>query len=101
MPKGPIVPLLPERPTRNAQLVPGNGPLAKVPPAAAFIVVVVVFAVGVLVGGPTGAVVLGVLVLALAGLLASTWGVLHPSQRAGRVAVLLILVGIAIVLAVR
>jgi len=64
-------------------------------------VVVAVFAAGVLIGGTVGAIVLGVLALALAWLLASTWGALHASQRAGRVSVLLILVALAIVLAVR
>ena len=92
---------LPQRPTRKAQLLPGDGPLARVPPVAAFLVVVAVFAVAVVVGGAVGAVVLGVLALAMAWLLASTWGALHPSQRAGRVAVLLVLVAIAVVLAVR
>ncbi|TDP96244.1 DUF6703 family protein [Labedaea rhizosphaerae] len=92
---------LPQRPSRKGQLLPGDGLLARVPPVAAFLIVVAVFAGGVLIGGAIGALVLGVLALALAGLLASTWGALHTSQRAGRVAVLLILVVIAITLAVR
>jgi hypothetical protein len=92
---------VPQRPTSKAPLLPGNGPLTRVPPVAAFLGVVVVFAIGALIGGAIGAVVLGVLALAMAGLLASTWGALHPSQRAVRVFVLLILVAIAVILAVR
>lgn len=95
------MPLLPQRPSRTGQLLPGDGPLARVPPTAAFIVVVAVFAAAVLIGGTVGAIVLGVLALAMAWLLASTWGALHASQRAGRVSVLLILVALAIALAVR
>ena len=95
------MPLLPPRPTRKAQLLPGDGPLSRVPPIAAFLVVAAVFAVGVIVGGVVGAIVLGVLALGMAALLASTWGVLNPSQRGGRVVVLLVLVALAVVLAVR
>lgn len=92
---------LPQRQTRKAQLVPGDGPLARVPPLAAFLVIAAVFAVGVVVGGVVGAIVLAVLAIAMAGLLASTWVVLRPSERAGRVVVLLILLAIAVILVVR
>lgn len=92
---------MPQRPTSKAPLLPGDGPLARMPAMAGFLVVVVVFAVGVLVGGVPGAMVLGVLALALAALLRATWGALASSQRAGRVLVLLILVALAVLLAVR
>jgi predicted neutral ceramidase superfamily lipid hydrolase len=82
-------------------LLPGNGPLSRVPPVAAFLAVVAVFAIGALIGGAIGALVLGVLALGMAGLLASTWGALSTSQRAVRVFVLLILVAIAVALVVR
>jgi hypothetical protein len=78
------------------QLVPGNGPLARVPPAAAFLVVVAVFATAVLVGGALGAVLL-VALAALAGvLLAAAWPRLAPVERALRVVVLLVLVAVAL-----
>jgi predicted neutral ceramidase superfamily lipid hydrolase len=80
----------------RAQLISGNGPLARVPPLAVFVVVAALFAVGIIVGGATGALLLGLLAAGVAVLLAATWRALAPGQRAGRVLVLAILVAVAI-----
>ncbi|GGS41343.1 MULTISPECIES: DUF6703 family protein [Actinokineospora] len=77
-------------------LLPGRGPLAKVPPIAAFLLVIGLFAAGVLIKGPLGAALLLTLAVAVAALLAATWGVLGPAQRAGRVLVVGVVVAIAI-----
>lgn len=77
-------------------LLPGTGPLARVHPALAFIAVLVVFAVGVWWGGPAGALLLGVLVLAAGGLLVATWSRLSGPDRAVRILVLAVLVAIAL-----
>ncbi|GGP42205.1 hypothetical protein [Saccharothrix coeruleofusca] len=73
-------------------LVPGRGPLSRVPAPAVFLLVLTLFGVGVWVRGPVGAALLGVLVLAVAGLLAATWRLLTPSARVLRVLVLCVLV---------
>ncbi len=80
----------------RAQLLSGNGPLSRVPPLAVFLVVAAVFAIGVVAGGATGAMLLGVLAAGVAVLLAATWNVLAPGQRAGRALVLVVLVAVAI-----
>jgi hypothetical protein len=74
----------------RAPLLEGNGPLAKVPPVAAFVVVLVVFGVAVWLRGVVGAVLLGVLGLGVLGLLAATWRVLTPADRVWRVLVVVI-----------
>lgn len=79
----------------KAALVAGHGPLAKVPPLAAFLVVIVVFGVAVWLHGVVGAVLLGVLGLGVLGLLVGTWRVLKPADRVLRVIVVLVLFGIA------
>ncbi|RZS29638.1 hypothetical protein EV193_11941 [Herbihabitans rhizosphaerae] len=89
------------RDSLRAPLVAGKGPLASVPPIAAFVVVIGLFAAGVLVGGVVGAALLGVLALGVAGLLAGTWSTLTPAQRGSRVLVLLILIAVAVVVATR
>jgi len=76
--------------------VPGNGPLARVPPAVAFLVVLAVFAAGVLIGGAAGAVVLLALAALAGALLAVTWRALAPAERALRVVALLVLVAVAL-----
>ncbi|MHC1561415.1 DUF6703 family protein [Actinomycetospora sp. C-140] len=86
---------------RRGRMVPGDGPLARVPPVAVFAVVAVVFAAGVIIGGFTGAVLLGALAIAVAVLLATTWPRLTPAERAVRVLVLAILVAITVGLVVR
>jgi hypothetical protein len=77
-------------------LMAGTGPLAKVPPIAAFVVVLGLFVAGILIRGAVGAALLGVLALGVAGLLAGTWRALTPSARAGRLVVLTALVVVAI-----
>jgi predicted neutral ceramidase superfamily lipid hydrolase len=80
----------------KAPLLSGNGPLARVPPLAAFVVVAAVFAAGVIVGGPLGALLLGLLAVGVAVLLAATWPTLVPGQRVGRVLILVVVVAVAI-----
>jgi energy-coupling factor transporter transmembrane protein EcfT len=87
---------VPGKQSMKARLLPGDGPLAKVTPLAAFLVVAVVFVIGVVVRGVTGALLLGVLAAAVTALLGVTWRVLTSSQRLGRALVLAILVAIAI-----
>jgi len=67
---------------------------------AAFVAVAAVFALGVLLGGVAGAIVLGVLAVGAAMLLAASWPRLRPAERALRVMVLLVLVAVAISVAV-
>lgn len=77
-------------------LLPGNGPLARVPPALAFVAVLAVFALGAWLGGVVGAAVL----MALAGgagvLLAATWPRLSGPERTVRLLVIVVVVGIAL-----
>lgn len=73
-------------------LIPGRGPLAKVPAPVMFLLVLALFGVGVWVRGPVGATLLGVLVVGVATLLAVTWRYLEPSARVLRVLVLGVLV---------
>jgi hypothetical protein len=80
----------------RAPLLSGNGPLARVTPLVAFLVVAAVFAVAVIVGGGTGALLLGGLAAGAAVLLAATWRVLSPGQRAGRVFILVMLAAVAV-----
>lgn len=77
-------------------LLPGAGPLARLHPAIGFVMVLVVFAVGVWWGGPLGVLLLGLLVVAVAVLLAATWPRLSAPERAVRVLVLAMLVAIAL-----
>jgi predicted neutral ceramidase superfamily lipid hydrolase len=77
-------------------MLPGEGPLARVPAVAVFVVVAALFAAGVLVGGVVGAVLLGVLALGVAALLAATWPRLSTGERAVRVLCLVVLVAIAV-----
>jgi hypothetical protein len=77
-------------------LLAGNGPLAKVSPILAFVVVLGLFVAGVLVKGVIGAALLGLLALGVATLLVGAWKVLKPSDRVLRVVVLLMLVTVAI-----
>jgi hypothetical protein len=77
-------------------LLDGTGPLARVPPVAVFTVVVAVFVAAVVLRGAPGAALLGLLAVAVAVLLAATWRVLAPPARAGRVAILAVLVAVAV-----
>jgi hypothetical protein len=78
------------------QLVPGDGPLARVPPLVVFLVVTAVFATGVLVGGVAGAGLLTALAVLIGALLAAAWARLAPAERALRLVVLLVLFAIAV-----
>jgi hypothetical protein len=84
------------RRSTRTPLLGGNGPLAKVPPVAAFVVVIAVFLAAVLVRGAVGAALLGVLAVGVGVLLAGTWHVLAPSARAGRLVMFGVLVAIAV-----
>ncbi|WP_306747098.1 hypothetical protein [Saccharothrix yanglingensis] len=77
-------------------LIPGAGPLARVPAPAAFLLVLVLFGLGVWLRGVVGAALLGVLAAGVAVLLAVTWPLLAPSGRVLRVLVLAVLVLIAV-----
>jgi len=85
--------------SNTAPLLPGTGPLAKVPPAAVFVAILIVFAAAIVIRGPLGAALLGVLALGVAGMLAATWPVISTPARAGRVAVLGALVAVALTMA--
>lgn len=80
----------------RAPLIAGNGPLAKVPPAAAFAVVIVVFGLAVWLRGSVGAGLLGLLGVGLIVLLAATWHTLGAADRVLRVVVVAILAAVAI-----
>ncbi|SDH91473.1 hypothetical protein SAMN05192558_103336 [Actinokineospora alba] len=80
----------------RAPLIAGQGPLAKVPPLLAFLVVIGLFTAGVLVRGVLGAALLGLLAAGVAVLLAATWQALSPGHRLGRVLVLVLLVAVAL-----
>ncbi len=84
------------RRSTKAKLIEGNGPLSRMTPLAAFLLVAVVFVVGIWLGGALGALVLGVLAAGIAVLLAVTWRVLSPSERVGRVFILAVLVAVAV-----
>ncbi len=87
--------------TDKRPLLPGDGPLARVRPVVAFVLVLALFVTGVAVGGTLGAVLLGVLAVGAAVLLAATWKVLSPAHRTLRVVVLLVLVLITVELVVK
>jgi hypothetical protein len=70
-----------------------------VPPALVFFTVLILFAAAIVIRGPVGAALLGVLALGVAGLLAATWPVLAPPARAGRLVVLGVLVAVALTMA--
>jgi hypothetical protein len=82
----------------RAPLVAGNGPLAKVPPLAAFFVVLVMFGLAVWLRGVVGAVLLGALGVGVLALLAVTWQTLRPAERVLRVFVVLVLAWVAFTL---
>ena len=88
--------VLRQRVNTRAPIVAGNGPLAKVPPLAAFLVVLVVFGVAVWLRGVVGAVLLGALGVGMLAMLAVTWQTLKPADRVLRVVVILILAGVAV-----
>lgn len=87
------------RRSSRTPLLAGEGPLARVPPAAAFVVVLALFVVAIVVRGLLGAALLGVLALGVAVLLAATWRVLAAPARVGRLVVLAALVAVALAMA--
>lgn len=80
----------------RAQLLPGDGPLARARPIVAFVVVIGLFLTGVLVSGVIGALLLGLLAVGVGILLATTWRVLAPTERVVRLVVLAVLAAVAI-----
>jgi hypothetical protein len=70
---------------------------ARLPRAVPFLVLLALVVAGVLVGGPLGAVLVGLVALAVAWLLALAWPALTGVERLGRVAVLLLAVALAVV----
>jgi hypothetical protein len=82
-------------------LLPGSGPLAGTPPVLVFLVVAVVFAAAVIVGGLVGALLLVLLAVGVAVLLATTWARLSPPERVARAFILAVLVAVAIGVALR
>ena len=87
---------MPQRRSSRSPLLGGSGPLAKVPPAVAFLVVLVLFGLGIWLRGPIGAGLLGLLGVGVLVLLAGTWAVLRPVDRVLRVLVVVVLFGVAI-----
>jgi hypothetical protein len=87
------------RRSSRAPLIAGTGPLAKVPAAAVFGAVLILFAAAIVIRGPIGGALLGVLALGVAGLLAATWPLLSAPARVGRVVVLGALVAVALTMA--
>ena len=80
----------------KAPLLPGSGPLARVPAAAVFGLVLVLFVVGVVVRGPLGAGLLGALALLVLGLLGATWRLLSTADRVLRIVVFAILIAVLV-----
>jgi hypothetical protein len=85
-----------DRRTSRIPLLAGDGPLAKVPPVAAFALVIGLFLVAVVVRGILGAVLLALLAAGVGALLVTTWPVLTPPARTGRLLILGSLVAIAV-----
>lgn len=84
----------PTRQSRRAPLIGGTGPLTKVPPIAAFLLVIVLFGLGVWLRGALGATLLAILDIGVIVLLVATWRALSSSARLMRVLVLVLLVAV-------
>ncbi|HEY4022150.1 MAG TPA: hypothetical protein VGM75_25915 [Pseudonocardiaceae bacterium] len=84
----------PTRQSRRAPLIGGRGPLTKLPPLAAFVVVVVLFGLGVWLRGAIGATLLAVLDIGVLILLIGTWRALSSSARVMRLVVVAILLAV-------
>lgn len=87
---------VPGRRSSRRPLLPGSGPLSRVPAVVPFLVVIALFAGGVLLSGPAGAVLLGVLALLVLGMLAATWSALAPGQRVLRIVILVVLLAVVV-----
>ena len=83
-------------PDRRRPLLPGNGPLARVPPVLAFVAVLAVFLLGVWLGGVPGAAMLVALAGGAGVLLAATWPRLSAPERTVRLLVIVVVLGIAL-----
>ncbi|APU22973.1 hypothetical protein UA75_24975 [Actinoalloteichus sp. GBA129-24] len=83
---------VPGRGDRRTRLTPGEGPLSRVPPPLAFLVVIALFLLGAWLGGWIGVTLLSALILLVLGLLLVTWRTLTPGERALRVITLLMLI---------
>ena len=68
--------------------------VARLPRAVPFLVLLALLVAGVVVGGPLGAVLIGLVALVVAWLLALAWPALTGVERLGRVAVLLLAVAL-------
>jgi hypothetical protein len=90
----------PASPARRA-LERGSLPLltwlARLPRAVPFLVLLALLVGGILLGGPLGAVLVGLVALVVAWLLVLAWPALTGVERLGRVAVLLLAVALAVV----
>ncbi len=84
----------PTRRDRRAPLIGGRGPLTKVPPIAAFLVVVVLFGLGVWLRGAIGVTLLAILDIGVLILLGGTWRALSSSARVMRVVVVALLLAV-------
>jgi hypothetical protein len=84
----------PTRRSRRAPLVGGRGPLTKVPPVAAFLLVVVLFGLGVWLRGAVGTALLAVLDVGVLFLLVGTWRALSSSARVMRLVIVVILLAV-------
>ena len=84
----------PTRQSRRAPLIGGRGPLTKVPPIAGFVLVIVLFGLGVWLRGTIGAILLGVLDIGVLVLLVGTWRALSSSARLMRLVVVAILLAV-------
>ena len=84
----------PTRQSRRAPLIGGRGPLTKVPPIAAFLLVIVLFGLGAWLRGTIGTVLLAVLDVGVLVLLIGTWRALSSSARVMRLVVVAILLAV-------
>jgi hypothetical protein len=74
--------------------------VARLPRAVPFLVLLALLVLGVVLGGPVGAVLVGLVALVVAWLLALAWPALTGVERLGRLAVLLLAVALCVVQAV-
>jgi hypothetical protein len=71
--------------------------VARLPRAVPFLVLLGLLVAGVVVGGPVGAVLIGLVVLVVAWMLVLAWPALSPVERLGRFAVLLLAAALCLV----
>jgi hypothetical protein len=90
------MPSMPPSRNNRAKLIPGDGPLARVPPFVVFLVVLAVFGVAIWLGGWRGAALLGALALGMVYLLTVTWPLLRNSDRFIRLTVVAVIAAVAL-----